>query len=323
MMRKPDFFIIGKPKSGTTALYQFLQQHPQVFMSEVKEPQFFDHDRAEEVRACHSGSPHEDRYRQAACRYATERDYLRLFERARDGQVAGEASPSYIESAVAADAIHQFNPDARIIVLFREPVSFLQSVFYQNKRTLNEDADSLETAMDLEADRKAGRKLPKQIDWPGRVFYSERIKYAEQLERFLAFFPRQQISVFLYEDFRKDNAATVREIAGFLGIDRDAPIAYSQHNERRINRFAPIKRVVKSWQLRKRIKTWPPLLVAALEKAYACVFLAKPEKDDLDDDCREKLMRRFKPEVERFSQLLNEKRLVDKDLVAFWGYDRL
>ncbi|MGC2374989.1 MAG: sulfotransferase, partial [Solirubrobacteraceae bacterium] len=120
--RVPDFFIVGHPKCGTTALYEMLRRHPQIFMPELKEPRFFD----EDLRARFlPGAP--DRGAPPTIPGTLEQ-YLSLFERATPEQRAGEASPSYLMSSVAARAIARAQPAARIIAILREPVSFLRSL---------------------------------------------------------------------------------------------------------------------------------------------------------------------------------------------------
>src|SRR5436190_1060453 len=111
--RVPDFFIAGHPKCGTTALYLMLKNHPQVFMPEVKEPRYF----AADQRSPHGRHPPRDRPR-------TMEGYLTLFAQARPDQLVGEASPNYLSSRVAASAIADVQPNARVIAILREPAAF-------------------------------------------------------------------------------------------------------------------------------------------------------------------------------------------------------
>ncbi|MEA2209072.1 MAG: hypothetical protein QOF54_1549, partial [Solirubrobacteraceae bacterium] len=116
--RAPDFFIVGHPKSGTTALYEMLRSHRQIYMPDLKETLFF-------ARELHPGlvpsGPHPD----------TLEEYLELFAPAAEEQRAGEASPSYLRSRMAAGRIAEVQPDARIIAILREPASFLRSLHLQ------------------------------------------------------------------------------------------------------------------------------------------------------------------------------------------------
>src|SRR5277367_876829 len=120
--RVPDFFIVGHPKSGTTALYEMLRRHPQIFMADLKEPRFF----ASDLRA--RAQPRSGAATSTLALPETLEEYLSLFEAARPGQRVGEASPSYLRSATAAHAIAEVQPGARVIAILREPASFLRSL---------------------------------------------------------------------------------------------------------------------------------------------------------------------------------------------------
>ncbi len=136
--RVPDFFIVGHPKSGTTALYQMLRAHPQIFMPSVKEPRFLAHD----LRAFAPSTPNQP---------DTLADYLALFAPAGAEQLVGEASSSYLRSREAASAIAELSPGARIIAIFREPASFVRS---QHLQLLQEH---VETEPDLSGRSRARR----------------------------------------------------------------------------------------------------------------------------------------------------------------------
>src|SRR5262245_49697637 len=116
-MRIPDFYIVGHPKSGTTALYEMLRSHPQIYMSELKEPRYFASDLRSRFQP--GGS---DVFPQ------TLEQYAQLFAEAGPDQRVGDASPSYLRSRVAAEQIAAVRPDALIIAVLREPASFLRSL---------------------------------------------------------------------------------------------------------------------------------------------------------------------------------------------------
>src|SRR5438067_10190697 len=118
--RVPDFFIVGHHKSGTTALYEMLRSHPQIYMPTLKEPRYFASDLRAQFEPVKTGRIP-----------ATLEDYLALFDDAKPDQVMGEASPSYLRSRAAARAIAEVQPAARIIAILREPASFLRSLHLQ------------------------------------------------------------------------------------------------------------------------------------------------------------------------------------------------
>jgi hypothetical protein len=203
----PDFFIVGHAKCGTSAIYRILRRHPQVFMA-VKEPRYF----TPELRS---------RFRRLAPQSGADTldAYKALFARARPDQLAGEATPSYLRSHEAAARIAGANPRARIVALFREPASYLRSFHQQALFNNFESETDLRKALELEAARRQGRRVPLLSHSPQSLLYMDHVKYVEQLSRYEAVFPPEQILTLIYEDFRADNEAVVRQILRFLGLD--------------------------------------------------------------------------------------------------------
>src|SRR3954453_7776787 len=148
--RFPDFFIVGHAKSGTTALYEMLRRHPQIFMPEEKEPWFFADDMRARFTPPMAGSPPQ-----------TLDEYLELFADASPRQSAGEASSSYLWSRTAAANIAAVAPEARIIAILREPSSFLRSLHLQLLQTHVESEKSLRKALALEGARREGKQIPR------------------------------------------------------------------------------------------------------------------------------------------------------------------
>ena len=141
---KPNFFIVGAPKCGTSALYEYLGAHPEIFMSPYKEPHFF-------------GSDLQQRWR------PTKSQYFSCFAKARDEKRVGEASVHYLYSKCAAAEIKEFCPEARIIIMLRDPVEMLYSLHSQSIFSGNEVINDFEEALEAEADRKLGRRIPRGI----------------------------------------------------------------------------------------------------------------------------------------------------------------
>ncbi|HEY4812407.1 MAG TPA: sulfotransferase, partial [Solirubrobacteraceae bacterium] len=145
--RLPDFFIVGQSKSGTTALYEILREHPQIYMPVVKEPVFLASDH-------HAGL-----WKTVPTRPRTLTDYLALFDDARPEQQAGEASSVYLWSRIAAANIAEVQPDARIIAIFREPASFLRSLHLQMLQNHVETVKDFARALELEPARREGKRI--------------------------------------------------------------------------------------------------------------------------------------------------------------------
>ena len=216
----PDFFIVGHPKSGTTALYEMLRRHPEIFMPDLKEPRFFASDLPSRFTEKSSGKPPQ-----------TYDDYLSLFASANPDQRVGEASTAYIWSKTAAGLIAEAQPGARIIVILREPASFIQSMHLQLLQIRVEKERSLHKALALEDARRQGQYLPTVISrWPQVLLYTDRVQYVEQLRRYRAVFAPEQVLVLIYDDFRSHNEATVRAVLRFLDVDDTVPIAVTEAN---------------------------------------------------------------------------------------------
>jgi len=301
----PEFFIVGHPKSGTTALYEMLRGHPQIYMPDLKETLFF-------AREMHPGlkptDPQPD----------TLEEYLALFAPARADQRAGEASPSYLRSRLAAQRIAEVQPDARIIAILREPASFLRSMHLELLK------DHVETEKDL---RKAMAREELRREQKPILWYSmERVEYAEQLRRYHAAFGREQVLVLVYDDFRADNEATVRRVLRFLDVDDTIPVALSEANQTVLVRSPRMYELQRSLYLGRnpgaraakaaiKAVTSQRLRHDGLRTLRSRVIYGKPPAPD--EQLMLELRRRFKGEVEALSEYLN------RDFLSLWGYDRL
>ena len=240
---RPNLFIVGEPKSGTTALYDYLSAQPGTFMSTPKEPHYFCSD-------FHEGS---DRIhgRPVYYEYRSEAAWLRLFEGAQGRPLVGEASTSYLFSERAADGIHRFNPEARIVAIFREPVAFLASLHSHYLRATLEDAPTLSEAWKLQDERADGRRLPPRVRAPQLVLYRQRLQYFTQLQRFLALFSRAQIHVILFEDFQRDNARTLAELLAFLDLPAATEFTRKEVNRNATPRFQWLNRLLLAPRLKQ------------------------------------------------------------------------
>jgi hypothetical protein len=313
--RAPDFFIVGHQKCGTTALFMMLSEHPQIFMSDVKEPWYF----GRELRS---------RFAKPSTRNrpTTLEDYLSLFTDAAPGQSVGEPSPQYIRSEHAAREIAELRPDARIIVLLREPAAFLRSLHLQLVATHIEDETDFGRAVELEQARRAGKHIPRHSVSPQSLLYSEHVCYSAQLQRLHAAFPREQVLVLVYEDFRRDNEAVVREVFGFLGVDPTVPIAAvettplkdvrsrSLHQLRRVIRRARLNPSAKGPLVRTLDAIAPQRLSGDSISAAFRRVAYRPQRP-ADEALMRRLRVRFKPEVAAVSEYLG------RDLIGEWGYE--
>ncbi len=308
----PDFFVVGQPKSGTTALYAMLRRHPQIFMPDSKEPWFFAEELHERPPPRPEGIPR------------TLAQYEAWFAGARAGQLVGEASPLYLWSHTAAARIAAVRPDARIVAIVREPASLLRSLHMQFVQTYIETENDLAKALALEPARRAGRSIPRHTYWPRALLYSEHVRYVEQLQRYAQRFGRERLLVLVYDDFRADNARAVGEVLRFLGVDERVAIEPQHVNPTVRARSArldgllhavsvgrgPVSRAVKTG-----VKALTPrrLRRGALGAIRRNVIYAEPLA--ADELLMAELRRRYRDEVVALAEFL------ERDVVTLWGYD--
>jgi len=195
----PDFLILGAQKAGTTALYAYLRWHPEITGPSFKEVSFFDR------------------------HYAKGERWYRAHMPVRRRSLVGEASPSYLFHPLAPERVAGMLPAARLIALVRNPVDRAFS-HYQHEVALGREPLSFEDAVDREDERMQG-ELERMLRDPSyfslawwNYTYVARGRYAEQLERWFAAFPREQLLVLFTEELSADTAATYRRVLDFLGV---------------------------------------------------------------------------------------------------------
>ncbi len=310
--RFPDFFIVGQPKSGTTALYEMLGRHPEIFMPASKEPWFF----ADELHE--RPPPRPEGIAQTLEQYAA------LFAQARPDQRVGEASALYLWSRSAAARIGAVRPDARIIAILREPAALLRSLHLQFVQTYIEVESDFAKALALEPARRQGSQLPRHGYWPQALLYSEHVRYVEQLRRYAEIFGREQMHVLIYDDFRRDNEASVAGVLRFIGVDDTCAIAPVEANptvqprSQRLNELVhalSVGRGPLSLAVKGAIKAVVPQGARrrALSATKRHLVFAEPEPPD--ERVRADLRVRYRGEVEALGEYLG------RDLVRLWDYD--
>lgn len=223
---RPDFFIVGAPKCGTTAMYEYLRQHPQIYMPFHKEPLFF-------------GSDLGTRYGRM-----TEADYLELFASARPGQRIGEASAWYLYSQRAAAEINAFSPNAQIVVMLRNPVDVMYAQHSQLLFNQQEDIEDFAEALAAERDRKEGRRIPAGAVRVENLFYRDMVRFSLQLKRYLDVFGRDRVHVIMYEDFRDRTAETYARLLAYLGVATDFRPDFTVANANKSVRSRRLQRLV-------------------------------------------------------------------------------
>jgi hypothetical protein len=293
-MRKPDFFMVGAPKCGTSAMAHFLGTHPDVFMAR-KEMHFFGKDLKLAPKV----------YRRDMAAYLAE------FEGWSGQARAGEASVWYLFSTEAAREIKAFTPDASIIIMLREPAEMLHSLYYQFYYDGNEDLPSFEEALEAEADRRAGRRIGRQAYLVQALAYREVARYSEQVRRYFEVFGRERVHVILYDDFVADVRETCRRAFRFLGVDpAKLPARFDIINSAKTVRIPALRAIMRNSALRATalaIRPRLPWLFAGLQRVESRLqkFNTRFHKRAaLAPEMAARLRSEFAPEVERLGQLL-------------------
>jgi len=229
----------------------------------------------------------------------------------------GEASPSYLRSRVAASRIAEVNPDARIIAILRDPADLVRSLHLQLLKEHVETEADLRRAIASEQTIRAGLRVRR---------YSDHVNYVEQLRRYDDAFPAEQLLILIYDDFRRDNAATVREVLRFLGVDT-APATISVEanpsvrlRSRRLDAlvralYAGDSRSARA--ARNALRTLLPKRMRGDSLAAIRRRLLYGRPAEADEAVMRELRLRFKGEVVALSEYLG------RDLVSEWGYDRV
>ncbi len=311
MSAKPNLFIIGGPKTGSTSLHYYLSQHPDIYMSEDKEPHYFSEDLRIESDDFHK--------RQKYFRIRTPEQYVNCFINANDQKIIGEASTSYIYSKNAAKNIAQYKPEAKIIAILREPVDMAYSWFFWERYKSQESLEDFYTAIEMEEKRKQNPELiPKNVDFPCCVFYSDIVNHYENLNRYLEHFPKENILVLIYDDYKKDTVKTYQQVLKFLEVDTSFLPDFSQQNVTTTARFGKLKYWL-DYVILDRIKLMfynqrNNVVFKTLGAIYYKSFSQKATREPLDEQTNKRLQKRFYNMVEQTGELL------EVDLLTKWNY---
>lgn len=290
---KPNFFIVGAPKCGTTAISEYLRSHPSVFMSTPKEPGYFATDLP-------------------GLRYVdTLRYYENLFQHARPRHtVVGEASPSYLYSKNAIAEIIRYNPAAKLLVMLRRPVGQLPSYHSQLCYSGFEDQTDFRRAWELQEERRRGISIPHSCREPGLLQYAKVAAFAEQLKRLYDAVPDDQVLVLLYEEFIADIPGNYRRILTFLDLPDDGRTDFPVVNSRKAARselFGGLLHSPPTWArhwLQRAAGTRLHDLLLSLHAFLLRSNTRPSEKKALDPAFREQLVAYFADDVRRLENIL-------------------
>jgi hypothetical protein len=222
-LRKPNFFIIGAPKCGTTSLWVWLDEHPQIFMSPIKEPHFFNSDDQQAITTLYQ--------------------YQALFSGATEEHIAvGEASVWYLSSAKAVPAILRYQPEAKLIVMLRNPIEMAPALHGEMLLSGLEYEHEFPIAWSLQEKRRHGQQI--RASWARRRFmYGEVCSLGMQLERLYKIVPSYRILTIILDDIRTDPRSEYLRVLKFLGVADDGRRDFPVYNPANGLRYPWIQRV--------------------------------------------------------------------------------
>jgi hypothetical protein len=310
----PNFFVIGAPRSGTTSLYEYLDAHPDIVMSTVKEPDFFARSLLDDVHPLGDervASLQEDAEANAVLN-AELNEYLKLFGRAKDQRRRGEASAVYLGHPTAAWHLHAYVPDARFVAILRDPVERAFSHYIHARRIYAEHGQTAVGAQGQTIDEEWARvvnaafsgELPARATSDPEVWIRSGF-YFEHLTRWYSLFEPEQLTVFLFEDLVRDAGALMRRTYSFLGVDETFALPTTEafnasvvpRNQRLFTLFTtknPLMRYARS--------VAPPRLRGlAMRGRNKVLGSAKPE---IDPELRSKLQSIYRHDTAALQDLL-------------------
>ena len=292
--RLPDFLIVGAQKCGTTSLYYWLREHPSCFLPKIKEPHYFSRFEPWEKLVV-SGSIIRD-----------EIAYKKLFAEANEGQICGEASPSYLYETGVATRIAEAQPGCRCIIIVRDPVERAYSQYRMNV------VGGTETRSFLEAIESSVGKKPTSWSEQNDI-YIELSRYGTQLQRYFDAFPRDQILVVTAHTLAADPLEVMKQVSDLLQIEAAwwDSFDFKRHHEGRIPRNPLVKKLLTSTTARAMGRALIPK--GARPFVAERVLSKKPPRAEFDLQAREIIWSEIESEIRELERLLGRR------LPELWG----
>jgi hypothetical protein len=289
-MRKPDFFLVGGMRCGTTALDQYLGQHPGIYMASPKDPHVFDQDLAWPSRRI------------------TWEEYQARFAEADREQRVGDPNSTYLYSTEAAGRIQAFHPAAKIVIMLRNPVDLLYSWHGWMRFHDVEPIEDFADALAAEERRKQGHDLPDTDYAPAVFFYRDLARLSDQVKRYLDCFGAEQVHLIIYDDFRQHLPDIYRTLLEFLDVDPSFRPEFPVVNQNRVPRSRLVNRVLNHppeplSRIVKGLLPNPQTREALIRRLRQLNKHYKP-RSTVDPKVRSRLLSELSPEIRRLGRLI-------------------
>lgn len=289
-MTLPNFLIVGAAGSGTTSLYQYLNQHPEIYLADIKEPCYFS-----------DGPP---------WLVQTDAEYEALFHGQTTEKAIGEASASYLRDPEAPKRIHRLLKDVKVIIILRNPAERAHSCW--GKMFLRYGCEKLDFQHALREEKVRINSAEFRENWPMNwrsYHYFHNGLYSEQVKRYFDIIGREKVMVFMFEEFAEGPAEICRQAFSFLGVDPDVRIVFEKHNVAAVARNRTLSSFLAappSCMLRM-YRFLPVPLKNAIYRIFRLAYQLnlKPEpRPPMTKRLRSDLMEQYRDDVERLEVLL-------------------
>ena len=292
-MNQPNLFIAGAPKCGTTALSEYLREHPNVFISEPKEPHYFTFD-FEEYRVT-----------------KTWEEYSNLFAKSTSEETTiGEGSVFYLCSQEALPKIYEYNSQAKIIVMLRNPVDMIYSFHSQLVFTADENETDFEAAWKLQETRQQGNMIPPQCREPFFLQYAQMGKLGEQVARLQNVFPSEQVKIIFFEDFVKSTKDIYDEVLEFLGVPSDNRTEFVRINENKSHKLGAVgnftaKPPAALTNVVLKVRDLLGIKELGVLDTIRSFNTKVAAREPLSDSLRNEMIEEFTPDIQKLARLSN------------------
>jgi hypothetical protein len=300
--KKPNFFVVGAAKSGTTSLYSYLDQHPDIYLSPIKEPNFFSTDIDPKRFSNSYKRNNELDYKSYFLKkplqqlrlsfVRDERYYTQLFEEANGQKAIGECSTSYLFSKEAAANIYNFNSNSKILIIIRHPVERAISHYLMALRSGYTD---LSFRQALEKDMNE-----KNRGWGISNVFVETGMYSDQIYRYYKVFPESQVKILLFDNFKNNLKGTLNEVFAFLDLDPLSVYETSIPNPAFTPKYVKLHKFFIHSGMKKLSQRF---LTENGKQQLKKIFFQKGSGSKINQEDKAFLLSIYKPDIEATSQI--------------------
>jgi len=287
-MNKPNFFIIGAPKCGTTSMAAWLAEHPRVYMSSVKEPYYYSKDFSKNNKIFQKDT------------------YYSLFHGAGEKHiVVGEASAGYLYSKVAVENIEKDIAGAKYLVLLRNPLEMVRSLHQQMLFDGDEDVFSFEKAWYLQGERELGKNIPDSCKEPSFLFYGKVCSVGSQMDRLLSLVSPDNVFAVLLDDVKVNPRQVWLSVQDFLGIPDDGRVSFPVRNKGKRRRCNYLRNINELYVKLQRWAKLPPIGVGGMSFLHK-LNNAEQSKDPISKELGVALKDYFKSDVMLLGKIMGK-----------------